>query len=133
MLRFSSPARPRITIPLTALIDIVFLLLIYFLLASNFVTQEGIDINLPKVKSVGLSSPRLTVVTVDKEGRFFFNDTLVDDRLLLDTLRTRLQLSPDRDVIIRADRMVLYDRVIKAMDIARQAGGEKLHLAIERE
>ncbi|MEJ2700019.1 MAG: biopolymer transporter ExbD [Desulfuromonadales bacterium] len=133
MLRFSPPARSRITIPLTALIDIVFLLLIYFLLASNFVTQEGIGIDLPKVKSVGLSSPRLTVVTVDKEGRFFFDKAMVDDRLLLDTLRTRLRLSSDRDVIIRADRKVLYDRVIKAMDIARQAGGEKLHLAIERE
>lgn len=133
MLRFSPPARSRITIPLTALIDIVFLLLIYFLLASNFVTQEGIGIDLPKVKSVGLSSPRLNVVTVDKEGRFFFDKAMVDDRLLLDTLRTRLRLSSDRDVIIRADRKVLYDRVIKAMDIARQAGGEKLHLAIERE
>jgi biopolymer transport protein ExbD len=133
MLRFSPPARSRITIPLTALIDIVFLLLIYFLLASNFVTQEGIDISLPKVKSVGLSSPRLIVVTVDKAGRFFFDKTMVDDRLLLDTLRTRLRLSSDRDVIIRADRKVVYDRVIKAMDIARQAGGKKLHLAIERE
>lgn len=133
MLRFSSPPRAKVNVPLTALIDIVFLLLIYFLLASNFVTQEGIDITLPKVKSVGIFSPQLTTVLVDKDGRFLFNDTEVDDRLLLDALRTQIRLSSDRDVIIKADRSVVYDRVIRAMDIAKQAGGEKLHLAIERE
>jgi len=133
MLRFPPPARSPISIPLTPLIDIVFLLLIYFLLASNFVTQEGIDISLPKVKSVGISSPQFLTVTVDKEGRFYFDDLEVDDRMLLNLLRARLRFAAGRDVIIKADRQVFYDRVIRAMDIAKQAGGDQLHLAIERE
>ena len=133
MLRFPPPQGTRITIPLTALIDIVFLLLIYFLLASNFITQEGIDISLPQAKSVGLFTPQSTTVTIDENGRFYFDDTMVNDQMLLDTLRTRLQRSPERDVIIRADRGEIYGRVIKAMDIAKKAGGEKLHLAIERQ
>lgn len=58
-------------IHLTALIDMVFLLLIYFLLTSNFVEQEGISISVPKVRESGLYEEGALLVVIDEGGQFY--------------------------------------------------------------
>ena len=131
MLAFARRPATRVNIHLTALIDMVFLLLIYFLLTSNFVSQEGVDVQLPRVDSrFGEVEERLIVV-VDKDGRFLLDDREMAPNRLRRALELRLQAGQEA-VIINADKRVVYDRVMEAMDIAKQAGATELLLATER-
>ncbi|RJX27687.1 MAG: biopolymer transporter ExbD [Desulfurivibrio sp.] len=131
MLNFSRRSRPKGEVPLTSLIDVVFLLLIYFLLTSNFVTQQAIEIRLPEVDTRTPSAEQLVVISVDRLGDFYIGDIRVDERLLAQQVRIGLAAADRPEVVIKADREVRYDRVIAAMDIAKQNGAAVLHLAIE--
>jgi len=132
MFAFSRRLRPKVVVPLTSLIDIVFLLLIYFLLTSNFVTQQAIDIQLPQVDMETPAIEQLVVITVDRQGDFYVADTLVGEQELAQQVRLGLAGAERPEVVIKADREVLYDRVVTAMDIAKRNGAGRLHLAIER-
>ncbi|MFZ5759400.1 MAG: ExbD/TolR family protein [Thermodesulfobacteriota bacterium] len=132
MLTFPRRPKPQVTIPLTSLIDIVFLLLVYFLLTSNFVTQETMDIRLPQVDSENPAREQLVVVGVDSQGNFSIAGIVVNDQELARQLRLGLLQAERREVVVKADRGVRYERVITAMDIAKRSGAVSLHLAIER-
>lgn len=132
MLRFPPRRRTEVTMPLTSLIDIVFQLLIYFLLTSSWVVQESINIRLPEVRSDMSAAEPETVVAVDSMGIFHFAGSPVDEATLASLLRGRLAQAAKKAVVVQADRGVLYDRVVRAMDVARAAGAETLSLAIER-
>ncbi|MBI5558658.1 MAG: biopolymer transporter ExbD [Deltaproteobacteria bacterium] len=131
MLKFPARRRPQSSIPLTSLIDIVFLLLIYFLLTSNFVTQQAIDIQLPQVSMETPSTEQVVVISVDRDGNFYAGNTRVGERDLALHVRAGLTTADRQEVVIKADREVRYDRVVAAMEIARKNGANRLHLAIE--
>ena len=124
--------RPQVQPPLTALIDLVFLLLIYFLLTSNFLNEQGIAVRLPAARAAAQPRPEAVLVTVDRQGRFFVNgkETAADG--LDSRLRHLLAGRRERAVVVRADRSVAVDRVVTALDAARAAGAQRLSLATER-
>jgi biopolymer transport protein ExbD len=118
--------------PLTSLIDIVFLLLIYFLLTTNFLVEEGITIKLPDAKASAPQIKQEITVTVDEEGRAY----MADQEIPLDQLYTRIKAmigkDKDRLVIIKADKTVILNKAVKVMDIAKAAGASRLSLATEK-
>ncbi|MCM2285904.1 MAG: biopolymer transporter ExbD [Desulfobacula sp.] len=118
--------------PLTSLIDIVFLLLIYFLLTTNFIVEEGITIKLPDAKASAPQIKQEITVTVDEEGRAY----MADQEIPLDQLYTRIKdmIGKDKDrlVIIKADKTVILNKAVKVMDIAKAAGASRLSLATEK-
>jgi len=115
------------------LIDIVFLLLIYFLLTTNFLVDEGIKIKLPQAKASAPQTEKEITVYVDRQGRAF----LGKQEIPLDQLFTRLKEmigdQKDKLVVIRADRAVILNKAVKVMDIAKAAGAGRLCLATEKE
>jgi biopolymer transport protein ExbD len=131
MLRFPQKKQTGSMVPLTALIDIVFLLLIYFLLTSNFIEQDSIDIRLPRVEMLGIFHQDHLVVRVDKQGNYFIDKKKVADKDLAETLGIWLRYSKTRSVLVKADRRVIYDRVVHLMDLAKKQGAVKLMLATE--
>ncbi len=118
--------------PLTSLIDIVFLLLIYFLLTTNFLVEEGITIKLPDAKASAPQIKQEITVTVDGEGMAY----MADQEIPLDQLYTRIKdmIGKDKDrlVIIKADKTVILNKAVKVMDIAKAAGASRLSLATEK-
>jgi biopolymer transport protein ExbD len=132
MLRLSARQTPRIAIHLTALIDIVFLLLIYFLLTSSFVEQEGIAISVPEVRTTGMYPESIPVVLIDEGGQFYLEKKAVSDKELSARLRACLALSAEKSVAIKADKRVAYERVVQALEIAKENGADALNLAVEK-
>ncbi len=132
MLKVRKRKRPEIQWPLTALIDIVFLLLIYFLLTTNFLAEEGISVRLPQAQKASPQQEEPINIYVNKAGHFFLGKREVSARELLVSLKEALKTNPDRVVVIKADREVILNRAVKAMDIARAAGAQKLFLATEQ-
>ena len=132
MLQIAKRKRPRIAIHLTALIDIVFLLLIYFLLTSEFVEQEGIPVDLPRMQRPEIAENATPRVVIDRQGVFHIHDQPVTDAELGRLLRSALLEDAEAGVAIMADRAVVYDRVVRALDIAKESGARQLHLSVER-
>jgi biopolymer transport protein ExbD len=132
MLRFAKRKRPRIAIHLTALIDIVFLLLIYFLLTSEFVEREGIPVDLPRMQRPEMAEGTTTTVVIDGQGLFHFRNQTVTEAELGRLLRSAVLEDAEAAVTIMADRGVVYDRVVRALDIAKESGARQLHLSVEK-
>ena len=125
--------RIQVQAPLTSLIDIVFLLLIYFLLTTNFLVDEGIKIKLPQAKASSPQTEEVITVYVDEHGRAYLREREVPMNELLDLLREMTGPDRDRLVVVRADRSVILNHAVKVMDIAKAAGAGRLSLATEKE
>ncbi|MFO7715274.1 ExbD/TolR family protein [Desulfosarcina sp.] len=133
MLRFKKRTSPYgVQIPLTSLIDVVFLLLIYFLLTTNFLADEGIKVNLPKANAaVDPIDPEI-IIHIDKGGRVYLQEAEASLPILLNRLRTLLAERDDPVVIVKADRTVIVDQVVGVMDVVTAAGAHRMMLATER-
>jgi len=133
MLRRRPRQRLGVQIPLTSLIDIVFLLLIYFLLTTNFMVEEGIKIKLPQAQAAAPQIEETITVYVDREGRAFLGDQEYSLGKLFDRLRELVKTRANKLVVVKADRSVILNHAVKVMDVAKAAGAERLVLATEKE
>ena len=125
--------RFQVQAPLTALIDIVFLLLIYFLLTTNFMVEEGIKIKLPQAKASAPQTEEVITVYVDQEGRAFLGTQEVSHAQLFERLKEMIGGKENKLVVVRADRSVILNKAVKVMDIAKAAGAGRLCLATEKD
>ncbi|MGM0453931.1 MAG: ExbD/TolR family protein [Thermodesulfobacteriota bacterium] len=132
-LTFKKQQRYTIQAPLTALIDIVFMLLIYFLLTTNFMVDEGIDVDLPQAKASAPQTQKEITVYVDKDGQPYLEDQKIEMDMLFRKLKQMIGKDSDRLVIVKADRSVVLNKAVKVMDFAKAAGAERLRLATERD
>ncbi len=124
--------RYEVKAPLTSLIDIVFLLLIYFLLTTNFMVDEGITIKLPQARASKPQVDESITVYVDKDGRSFLNNEEISIGNLFKRLKEMISGEKDKLVVVRADRGVILNKAVKVMDVAKAAGAGRLCLATEK-
>ncbi len=126
--------RPRYQIqaPLTPLIDIVFMLLIYFLLTTNFMVEEGINVKLPQAEASAPQTRQEITVYVDKDGRTYIQDKEVPEARLFAKLKKMIGGHENRLVVVKADRAVVLNKAVKVMDMAKAAGAGRLCLATEK-
>ncbi|MCK4727649.1 MAG: biopolymer transporter ExbD, partial [Desulfobacterales bacterium] len=93
--------RIKVQAPLTSLIDIVFLLLIYFLLTTNFMVEEGIKIKLPHAKASAPQTEEVLTVYVDQHGTAFLGTEEVSIARLFDRLKEKIGSQENKLVVIR--------------------------------
>ncbi len=130
--RKKARTRYQIQAPLTSLIDIVFMLLIYFMLTTNFIVNEGIKIKLPNASA---SSPQIKqeiTVIVDKNAEVYIGNNKIGLDKLYARIKEMINTDTDRLVIIKADKTVMLNKVVRVMDIAKAAGASRLCLATEK-
>ena len=126
-------SRYQMQMPLTSLIDIVFLLLIYFLLTTNFMVDEGIKIKLPQAKASAPQTEQTITVYVDREGRSYLNNQEVSLGALFTRLKEMIGAKRDKLVVVRADRSVILTKAVRVMDVVKAAGAGRLCLATEKD
>ena len=119
--------------PLTSLIDIVFLLLIYFLLTTNFMVDEGIKIQLPQADAGSPHTQKEITVYIDPNGKVFIENREVPLNQLFQYLKEKIGVRKDLPVVIKADRSIMLNKAVRVMDVAKAAGAGKLVLATEKE
>jgi biopolymer transport protein ExbD len=116
----------KVNIDITPLIDVVFLLLIFLMVSSTFAEQPGIRITLPSAKTASSERIEDLVLTITEDGRIFLNDKLMGHKTLARELKRAVQESPQKNLILRADRTVDHGEVVKVMDLARKSGIKRL-------
>lgn len=126
---FDRDRREPIELNITPLIDIVFLLLIFFLLTSHFFTEQGLQIQLPGARTGQKVERTEIVVSLDDQERLSLNEEPVAWTELEEKLRALLARDPVATVLLKADRSVRLAKAVTLMDTAKAAGAQKLVLA----
>jgi len=112
------------TIPMAAMADIAFLLIVFFMLTSTFAKDTGLDISLPKAQTSQSLPKRDISIWITRSGEVHIGKTIVPaDRLqIIAALREALSDTSVKSVTIRGDEGVSYGSVVRVMDIAKQNG-----------
>ena len=127
---FSSGKKPLAAFGMAGLADIVLLLLIFFLLTSNFIPQFGIQVNLPQADAAAPNEPNHVSVSITEEGRFYVDGNQVSRDNLLNAVTEALG---DKTVlVIRADQKATIDQ-FTAVAAVGKAIGLRVLMATDRE
>ena len=125
-----------IELNLTPLIDVVFLLLIFFMVSTSFTRETQIKLELPKADVEKLEpDPEVVEISIDKEGRVFLNGkALVKSNIdnLKQAIKPLLAANKTIPLIISADANTPYQSVVMAMDAASQLGISNIKMATQR-
>lgn len=127
-MRLEKGRRRKALINVTSLIDVVFLLLIFFVVTSTFLERPGIDLTLPEAGS-GETGVSVVTVRIVADGQVFVGDRPVALGDLARVLGESLRAEETTEVTLEADRSVPHGRVVAAMDAARRAGARGLVVA----
>ncbi|MFC1807419.1 ExbD/TolR family protein [Candidatus Omnitrophota bacterium] len=115
------------TIDIAPLIDVVFLLLIFFMLTSSFIFQPGIRVRLPRAITSEMLSEENAIIAVTAENLIYYNQNLVTLKELSQTLKR--VASAHLPVLIKADKKASLGRIVEVWDICRQEGVSQVNIA----
>lgn len=121
--------RPQVNI--TSLIDVVLLLLIFFMISTTFVTQPGIRVNLPKARSkVRNVAQESNTIVITADNEIYINRKKIPDVEELRSLLLELRKEQIEDlIIVKADENVAHGIVVRVMDVARISGFSRIAIA----
>jgi biopolymer transport protein ExbD len=122
--RFRGGADPDLT-PLT---DCVFLLLIFFMVSTTFITTKGISVDLPTGDGESRPSKDVNIV-VDRGGSVQVNGENTTDEELAAKISQEMEVNNTRNAVLEADRGVLHEQIVRIMDAARGEGIETIAFA----
>jgi biopolymer transport protein ExbD len=125
------------TVDMTSLIDVVFLLLLFFMVSTTFERQALMKVELPEASAVEdrTEIPEGLELVIDGEGRMYLNDQrLIDSepRTIRAAMQQEAGENRDLPLILRADRQTPHHYVVTAMDVAAQLGFRNLSIATDR-
>ncbi len=130
-MKFRIPREDALQIQLTPLIDVVFLLLLFFMLTATFSELNFLDVQLPRADAESaVAGPRIDL-GIDASGDIYLNGQLLppDDDFLEQRLRTAVQMQPDAQVFVHAHAQTPHEAVARVMARARAQGISELHIA----
>lgn len=115
---------------LTPMVDVVFLLIIFFMVSTTFITLEsGLPVDLPDAQTSVAEPSDLPTVTVNKDGGIYFGGGRVEEAQLAQLVRDELLVSGQTTVVLRADREVPHGVAVRIMDVLKQAGAQRIAIA----
>ena len=115
---------------LTPMIDVVFLLVIFFMVSTTFITLEsGLPVDLPQSKNSLSQTGELPTVTINKMQQVFIGDVSIEEEDLVKALKSRIAILESSVVVLRADSEVPHGFVVRVMDLIKRSGAERIAIA----
>jgi biopolymer transport protein ExbD len=130
-MQFTRRSRKRVGINITPLIDILFLLIIFFVVTSTFLEQSGMRLELPSAETAEPTEVQELVLNMDEAGLMRLDQLDVTIETLSAALREKLAAGSGRVLVIRADRDAPHGTVVEVMDIAKRSGVQDLVIATD--
>ncbi|AFN75230.1 biopolymer transport protein ExbD/TolR [Melioribacter roseus P3M-2] len=131
-MKFETNNKPLSIFAYSSLTDIVMLLLIFFLLTSQFVIQTGVKIKLPSAKNNEQVAPAKLIVTITEGNQSFLGDEEISIERIAGRLDMLKRQTNESNLIIRADKSVNIDLIIKIIDAAKGVGIDKFTIETEK-
>lgn len=132
-MKFEMENKPLSIFNFSSLTDIVMLLLIFFLLTSQFVIQTGVKLKLPGAVNNEQTVPSRIVVSITELGKIFVGPDEVTMEAIALKLESIKKNAAEENVIIRADKSTDIEMVIKVIDAAKGVGINKFTIETEKE
>ena len=108
------------TLNLTSLIDVLFILIIFFAVSSTFLEQPGIELKLPEAESSESYTTQKVILYIDKNNNLFLNDQLITINTMIEEIKKLGTISADNSIVLKADKQVEHGQIIEIMDILRK-------------
>ncbi|TFH73174.1 biopolymer transporter ExbD [Gammaproteobacteria bacterium LSUCC0112] len=118
-------------IDLTPMLDVVFILLIFFIVTSVFVTEAGIDVSKPEASTAEARSKDLILIAVSGDGQIWIDGEQVDPRFIRSRFERRLAETPNASVVIQGDRAAQNEHVMTILRAARDANIAAVSISTE--
>lgn len=128
-MKLSERKRRKVQINITSLIDVLFLLLIFFMVSSTFIEKPGMDLELPESESSTLKEIKDLVLQIQRDGVMILNNKRVGWENIKSELEIEHRANSEAALILQADKNVTHGIVVRVMDIAQQVGITKLIIA----
>jgi biopolymer transport protein ExbD len=134
MMQFKKRDVKRLSLDITPLIDVIFLLLIFFMISTTFPDSPGIKVNLPSAHTTTPPKMQKTLsVAITAQNKMYVEGVLVQRRKLKAAILKAKKKVREDMLVIRADGEVKHELVVFVMDTAKKAGIKKLSIATSRE
>lgn len=131
-MKFEMTNKPLSVFSFSSLTDIVMLLLIFFLLTSQFVVQTGVKLKLPGAKHNEQTIPTKLVVSITAKNQIYLGSKQISLAVLAAELSKSAQKNDSHNLIIRADKRVSIDILIKVIDAAKGVGIKQFTIETEK-
>ncbi len=132
-MQFRPPTHPPAAINIAPLVDVVFLLVIFFAVSTTFLETAGLKLELPSSSSTAPRESRELTVLLGQDGTLSFDGEIIDREELGTRLRAALERNERKLVVLRADRGARHGEVVGVMDVIRESGAEGLTLDAKRD
>ncbi|GAA6186896.1 MAG: biopolymer transporter ExbD [Aliiglaciecola sp.] len=119
------------TIDMTPMLDVVFIMLIFFIVTASFVKESGIDVNRPEAATAVKKDRANILVAISDKGEIWINKRRVDVRAVQANIERLKAENPQGTVVIQADRKATTETLIKVMDASRAAGVYDVSIAAQ--
>lgn len=123
----SSEEEPMVAVDISPLIDVVFILLIFFIVTAVFVKESGIEVNRPKAASAEQLEMTSTFLAVDENGQLYY----AGEKISLNQVRHIVQKNEGRPVVVQVDGRTASKLLIQVVDESRIAGARTVSVATE--
>jgi biopolymer transport protein ExbD len=128
--------RRKPEVQMSPLIDVIFLLLIFYAVTTQFVTDERLKLKLPEAEtaeSVGMNQEqRPPEVKVAVDGTIWIDDRIVPESELETRIRQLVERAPDDGIILKGDTGADYGIVVHVLDVARKVGAKGIQMSADR-
>ena len=118
-------------INITSLIDVMFILIIFFMVSSSIIEQPGMKLELPRTKSAEVVRMENIALFISREGEIFVNRTPVALDSLASILQQVMPKLAEKTLVLKADKASHHGTIVQIMDIAKRAGIEKIVIGTE--
>ena len=126
---YQKEEKELISINITPLIDIVFLLLVFFMLATSFIQKSTIEVNLSSGKTVKVDNEKnRAVVILNKKGLIYLNNKLINVTNIRKEINNIVEKNPKYNILIKSHKKIPVQKVIRLIEEVRLAGTDNIKL-----
>lgn len=118
-------------IDLTPMLDVVFIMLIFFIVTTSFVKEKGLDVNRPENKNASNQPSKSLSIRIDETGTIVMNGREVDIRRVIANIQTYLAENPTDTAAIQAHENTEHGVVVEVMNQAKEAGINKVSVLVK--
>ncbi len=121
--------RREASIDISPMMDMVFILLIFFVVTSTFTRETGVDVTKPQAQTASQLEKENILIAITREGTIHVNERQVDMAGLKDVLADILAKNPDREAVLIADKAAVTGALVQVIDVCTLAGVKKVSIA----
>ena len=120
-------------IDMTPMLDVVFIMLIFFIVTASFVKEAGIDVNRPEAATAVKKDRANILIAISDKGEIWINKRRIDVRAVQANIERLRAENPLGSVVIQADKKATTETLIKVMDASRAAGVYDVSIAAQEQ